>query len=124
MTDKLRLFVPLPGSATAARIDPGSAIVGVDTGAPEILVDYEGNRHGAVNLHRYWQRVAQAAGRHLARYPTIARSQVPREELIPVGWWDATRREITLDPPGEALARGSASSTRWTSSRARRRASP
>jgi hypothetical protein len=102
--DILRLFVPRPGSATAAQIDPGSAIVGVDTGEPTILVDYEGNRHNAVNLRRYWQRAAQAAGRHLSRYPTIARSRVPREDLIPVGWFDGASQEITLDAPGEALA--------------------
>lgn len=39
---RLRLFVPKPGSATAAMIDPGSAIVGTNTDAPEVLVDYEG----------------------------------------------------------------------------------
>ena len=101
---KLRLFIPERESVAAALIDPGSAIVGVDTVASLIVVDFEGNRYGAANLTRYWTRVVTAAGRHLARDPTIARARVPRADLIPVGWFDVATQEITLDGPGETLA--------------------
>lgn len=94
---KLRLLLPRPGSVAAELIDPGSAIVSAETGPALIEVDFEGNRHGAANLTRYWARVVQAAGRHVVKYPTIARARVPRHDLIPIGWFDVASQEITLD---------------------------
>ena len=77
-----RLYVPAAGSNTG--IDDGSAIVG----EPEIKrigVDYEGNRYGASNVQTFEEKVAHAAGRRAARYPTTARASYPADSLIEVG---------------------------------------
>ena len=79
------LFVPnnAPGTVPT-HIHAGSAIVGYDnmvSGYSE--VDYEGNSH-----IRFDERIVHAAGRRHVRYPTVARTMIPRPRLLPVGTVD------------------------------------
>ena len=85
-----RLFIFVPGSDLDG-IDAGSAIVSIDGDAvPDdlITVDYESNRDGYSNLTGFRDRLLHAAGRHIERYPTRARAQVPRSALVNVGFAD------------------------------------
>lgn len=79
------LFIPVPDSRL--RIATASAIVahrGDREGASRAIY-YEGNVHGASNLHRYEERVNCAVGRLRLKYPTIARADVPSGALHLVG---------------------------------------
>lgn len=50
---------------------PGSAIVADEKDGITVM-HYEGNVHGAVNLHGFGERMACAAGRKAHNYPTSA----------------------------------------------------
>lgn len=91
----IAVFVPTPGTAIRAVIDPGSGIVGTHK-AGRVEIDYEGNRYGASNLVTYADRVKYAHGRHVAHYPTVARSYVRRDELIYVGSFDPDTGTVTV----------------------------
>lgn len=101
----LFIYVPTLNSRWRERIRPGSAIVSdptarrpadLDNIGPDrtVLVDYEGNLYDAKNLRTFTGRVQSAAGRHMVRYPTVARALVPRSELIQIGhcWWTEDKR--------------------------------
>ena len=70
----LLLLVPKPN----ARVAPvkGSAIVASNPtkSADPIRVDFEGNIYSSEYYQSYWIRLFHAAGRHVERYPTVARS--------------------------------------------------
>ena len=70
----LTVYVP---ARPALHIRDGSGIVGSpgDEGG-RVRIDYEGNIYGSPALRTYATRVFHAAGRHLTRYPTIARAWV------------------------------------------------
>ena len=53
-----------------------------------VEVYFEGNLYGASNLVTVEQRLAQAAGRLLARYPTRARGWFDERDLIVVGTYE------------------------------------
>lgn len=93
---KFDLFVP--AGADAFGIDPGSAIVaGVSQrGQERVIVHYEGNRYGAQNMRRYDERCLHAAGRAATRYPTVAKSSLPSDQLRVVGTYDLTTRHISV----------------------------
>lgn len=74
------LYVPAPGVGT--HIDAGSAIVGETR---EGLHDVHYERGGASNVRTFEERIAHAAGRRTTRYPTVARSAMPLDDLIRVG---------------------------------------
>jgi hypothetical protein len=88
------VYVPL--GRLAASILPGSGVVGTPQEEGRVLVDYEGNRYGAVNMVTLADRVRQAWGRHARRYPTVARQLVRADELIHVGWFLPALGEIVL----------------------------
>lgn len=82
----LTLFVPNLSVATPlSTIVSGSAIVGSDSGADRITVDYAGNIYQSQNPPTYEDRVNNAAGKQVERYPTKARASVPREHLRAIG---------------------------------------
>jgi len=101
------VLVPKPGTRASRNIDPGSGVVtlaaywrsAADT--DRVLVYYEGNRYGAVNLTTFEERVLQAAGRLDKRYPTIAKGAWPAIEFDVVGTfsfsedWRAHRLDVT-----------------------------
>jgi hypothetical protein len=91
----LTLWVPTAGLAIG--IAQGSGIVGRERSPlyqqhpGRILVDFEGTIHGPVaNIRTYADRVWHAVGRHMERYPTMARREVALASLVPVGrlWGD------------------------------------
>lgn len=97
------IFLPQPSTPTAKLIDPASAVVGTPTG-DEVTVYFESNRHDAVNLRRWSDRVECAAGRLQGSYPTVARATVPRAELHSVGWYDAETGKVLFHTPEEKAA--------------------
>jgi hypothetical protein len=92
----LSVYVPYVG--TLEWIDPGSGIVGskLDNEPDRIVIDYEANRHGAVNIRTFADRVAHAADRHITRYPTIARAVVDADQLLWVGTFDPNTGVVDL----------------------------
>lgn len=83
---RVDLYVPRDARVQMVLgILPASAIVGTKTDGDRIVVDFEGNKHGAVNLKKYEGRVEVAVGRHLTEYPTTARRSVALEEVVRVG---------------------------------------
>jgi hypothetical protein len=97
---RLSLYVPHPESRLCTELVRGSAIVGLPLSSDKIRIFYEGNVIGAENLKRYRDRVAQAAGRMLHRYPagypTRAREDVDPREVIEVGAVDAMTQRIDI----------------------------
>lgn len=100
-TQKLRVFVPDEGAL--AHIARASAIVGADERDGHILIHFEGNLYGAVNLVRFIDRVSLAAGRLTRRYPTVAKALAPVDHLVEVGSYDVDKDEVTVTR-GAALA--------------------
>lgn len=103
---RYRVFVPTPGSRLG--IDPRSAIVAHDPvvvagDAQLVLCWYEGNRYSASNLHRFVERVNNAAGRADQNYPTIAKQAIPRSQLVDVGTYDLQDGRLDVTDPA-ALA--------------------
>ena len=99
----LTLYVPAAGAAFGAMVLPGSAIVGSPDG-DRIRIDYEGNRYRSANLVTFADRARQAAGRHLERYPTIARAWVAPANLVVVGTYEYPGGPLSITDPA-ALAR-------------------
>ena len=100
----LIVYVPAHHSVLRRTVLPGSAMVGVDTGAHRSLVDYEGNRYGAENMRLYSERLLHAAGRHVDQYPTVARLWARHIDLIEVGSYDYETRALTVTNPTELEA--------------------
>jgi hypothetical protein len=86
----LAIYVPKPGflAVHPETIAPKSAIVGGSFSVNEpdlVLVDAQGNLNDAVNLRTFEERLNSAAGRHVTKYPTIARFAMKHFDLIEVG---------------------------------------
>lgn len=106
------LYVPREGFPLSC--DPKSAIVGsparqwmeerearIDGRSPKmvapdttLVIDYEGNRYGAVNMRTYADRATHAAGRQKEHYPTVARMIVPAKRLIRVATLDYEQEQV------------------------------
>ena len=82
------LTVCVPASEDFHGIAPGSAIVGSESADETLRVDYEGGIHGQVGFESFARRAMQAAGRHVANYPTSARISLPRSQLHVIGTYD------------------------------------
>lgn len=93
---QLHVYVPLPGSAATADIAAGSAIVSAEPPTPgaNIPCHFEGNLNGAANIRNYADKLAHAAGRLTANYPTRARRAIPSDELALVATYDARRLHV------------------------------
>lgn len=71
-----------------------------------IVVDFEGGIYGQINLVTYADRVAVAAGRAAADYPTAARRYVADTDVVDVGVFDPLMGTIEVDEGmRDALAR-------------------
>src|SRR6266511_990050 len=87
---RLNVYVPKPDRLP--QIQPGAGIIGTDRhdNPTRILVDYEDNRSGAVNIIRtYADRLAHAADRQLSGYPTSLRLLADPDDLLLVGTFDS-----------------------------------
>lgn len=82
----LKVFVP--AGENLFGIAPGSAIVGSELPDGHINIDYEGGIYGQVGLESFNRRVMQAAGRHINRYPTSARMNLPAADMQSIGEYD------------------------------------
>jgi hypothetical protein len=88
----LTLYVP--ATEETFGIKPGSAIVGTlhvpgNHGPERLTVDFEGGVHNPAYFSNFANRVLHAAGRHVQRYPTVARMSLEAEHLRPVASYDA-----------------------------------
>lgn len=98
---RLTLYIPHPESRLCTELAEGSAIVGLPVAQEPIRIYYEGNVIGASNLELYRARAAHAASRMLhnypSGYPTRARQDVDRREVVEVGTIESRtgRLEIT-----------------------------
>jgi hypothetical protein len=96
LTDVLNVYVPARPSHLNGVIRPGSGIVGAaDPETGRVVIDYEGNLHGAANLTTWEACVRHAAGSHRVRYPTVARTMVAEAELVKVGELDGDEILVT-----------------------------
>ena len=76
--------VPKPGvvDPTLAMFAPGSGIVALPMSNDRyVRVYYEGNLYGAGNQHAIDERIVNAWGRLVYRYPTIAMTALPYEKF-------------------------------------------
>lgn len=93
MSAPLTVYVPGHDSVERRLLAPGCAMVG-ECG----LVDLEDNRYMRRppygDLEAYLDCVRRAAGRHVERYPTVARMMLPEDELIAVGRWHPEDTEL------------------------------
>lgn len=95
----IAVYVPKPG--LHGLIAPKSGVVGSTQGVTDrVMIDYEGNLFGAVNLERYANRVARAYDRHVTRYPTVARAFVSPDELIQIGTYEPAEFGVLVYPGG------------------------
>lgn len=87
------VLIPAPDVAATLGIDPGSGIVAgkpaSSTPPGHFRVWFEGNRHGAINLQRWADRVDCAAGRMLTNYPTVAVRDLPAESFLALATYEA-----------------------------------
>lgn len=83
MSKTYRIYIPVAGALS--YILAGSAIVGSPRTDGLVEIDYEGNSLKVEPLERYEDRLVHALGRHRVRYPTVARSVAPAEQLQEVG---------------------------------------
>lgn len=88
-----------PGSAVICRADPLWRPLDRDG---SVLLAFEGNEIGAVNLEGFVDRAICAAGRLVNRAPSIAYGQARPEQIRPLARYDLDRHVIleVLDPEG------------------------
>jgi hypothetical protein len=94
----MRCTVYIPTHPDQTLIAAGSGIVGVDADGG-VDVWFEGNLYGASNLVTFQDRVAVAASRMEARYPTRARALLPAGHLCAVGTYDTETGVLDLTDP-------------------------
>lgn len=92
----IRVYVPREGTAARAAIAEQSGVVGSAGDDGRLVLDYEANMHGAVNIQTFADKVHHAADRHAQNYPTRARTEVDEDAVIEVGLYDGER--VILDP--------------------------
>lgn len=89
---QLRVYVPTLESKIRGTIVSGSGIVGTIEAPPgeggRVVLDFEGNLYRASNIKTFADRVMIAAGRHVTRYPTVARIYARLSDVVCVGYWE------------------------------------
>lgn len=94
----LIVYVPAPDSAVASMVMRGSAIVGTPLDdADYVTIDFEGNRYKTAYFEEFGKRLLHAAGRHVARYPTVARLVAECDQLVRVGTYDYDRERLSVE---------------------------
>lgn len=92
---RLTVYVPRDLSDASLIMAPGSAVVGTPDPAGRVVIDYEGNRHGAM---KDWdEMILHAADRHRTRYATVARAHVWEADLVAVGTYETDTHELVVD---------------------------
>jgi hypothetical protein len=91
--DVFGVWAPKPGTESECTVVAASVVVGAASPDEDGLLDchFEGAVYGQENLGRFRERVSCAAGRRLHRYPTVARSAFPGDEMLKVALWDPVR---------------------------------
>lgn len=83
-----------------ARRPPGQpwpqATVDNVRAADTVTLDYEGNKYRSLSFATWADRVHHAYGRQAQRYPTVARTRVPRAVVQIVATYDPREGQITL----------------------------
>lgn len=89
----------LPGSAVICRADPLWRPLERDG---SVLIAFEGNANGAVNLQAFVDRAICAAGRLAHREPSVAYGYARPDQIRPLARYDLDRHVIleVLDPEG------------------------
>jgi hypothetical protein len=78
--------VVVPRGSALAGVARGSGMVASYSRDGWVVVDFEGDVATARDPGRtYADRVHSAAGRHITAYPTIARREVPVDQVLRVG---------------------------------------
>ena len=97
------LPVVIPRVGCLPDICRGSGIVAQPWAADpaKLMLDYEGNIYGAVNIKNFADRVDHAYGRQITEYPTTARCWVDKDQVIEIGVWDPEKGEVILHPGEE-----------------------
>ena len=90
----LRVYVPREGTSARAAIAEHSGVVGTPIKGGRVLLDFEANMYGAVNIQTFADAVHHAAGRHTEGYPTRARAEVDGAEVVEVGSYNGDRVDI------------------------------
>jgi hypothetical protein len=101
----LDILVPLPGTQAARIIAPGSAVVGSTASGGVRHVYFEGAIYrdaGAAPSFR--EKLENATGRLVTRYPTIAQGRFDASDFEVVGQIDGTRFTVTTISDVQALA--------------------
>lgn len=93
---ELTVYVPTDALQAFVGIAPGSAIVGSPEGE-RIRIDYEGDLYRRECMRGYATRLLHAAGRHVERYPTVARALVDPGDLRAIGEYVVEDERLTLD---------------------------
>ena len=88
------IFVPVEGQLL--HIAPRSGIVGVPTDQEHTHIYYEGNLYQSVNMKQFEQKVARAADRLVARYPTVAQMLVPDSMVVRIGDYDTDENVMRI----------------------------
>jgi hypothetical protein len=96
-----RVYVPREGTAARAAIAEQSGVVGGLVDDDRVVLDYEANMHGAVNIQTFADKVHHATERHASSYPTRARTEVGRDTVTEVGVYDGER--VVLHPGAQEL---------------------
>ena len=89
----------LPGTAVLCRADPLWRPLERDG---SVLIAFEGNAIGAVNLMNFVDRAVCAAGRLVTRAPSVAYGRARPEQIRPLARYDLDRHVFVelLDPDG------------------------
>lgn len=89
---RLTIYVPRAGGEAERVVLPGSAIVGSDGREADgrVVCHFEGDRYGADAMD-YFSKLSVAAGRLVRNYPTTAMAAFRKDDLVPVGTYDAER---------------------------------
>lgn len=93
------VYVARPESSPGRHIRKGSAIVGEPVSPLHVNVHFEGNIYNSQNLRKFSERLACAAGRRMKEYPTIACGTYNRNDLVEVGSYEVTTKNLMLDQP-------------------------
>lgn len=104
----VNVYLPAPDACDLRRtIAKGAGIVGLPIDE-SVLIYYEGNLYGSINIVTYGDRCFHAADRMMWKgrgYPTIAQALVLPEQLLYIGTFDG--RQVMLDPYHPTSARDS-----------------
>lgn len=94
-------ILTIKDTAARAMVLPESAVVSCATCFPRsqerILVDLEGDKYGTAKT--VFDKVVHATGRHMTRYPTVARLFLKTEDTVEVGSFRMSTGAVLIEDP-------------------------